>query len=226
MDIHTSETGEGKIRTRRIRVGLVVVLIAIMFVLWYSQLRRDGTVLGVLTEEPCAPPCWQGIAPGDIVDCRQVARQVRRLPGTIFVGCYVDTDYYDTGIVTYVVSWYWGLRDEPNRIRLSEDGKVYSIWLAVDFDLTVAEILQKYGWPHTYTSDRSSMITLRYPAHGFDCRVKFEANDEGEFMLEPTSLVYRVDYYEPRDVRPTDPPGEPESWPGYGKWQSDGLLIP
>lgn len=190
---------------------------------WYA--RREGMTLGLMTGDPCAPPCWQGFYPGTIVERANVLRKLRQMPG---IGAVWERELLtSTGGV--VIHWRWNnnpilnllLPQWPgyNNIYVSKTGLLHSITLSVDFELTVAELIDKYGIPEatglvvTGTPTPSSgAMNLYYPQHGLICRI--EVLPDYKPVLEPNSRVYEV-VYQPKDYA-LDPKFT-QPWPGYGE---------
>ena len=195
--------------------GLLLVILLIIWV-GYRELVAGGTVKGILTDEPCAPPCWQGITPGMVVEKHTLLRKVRRLPGTSH-----------TEAIGNSIRWFW--RDWPgyNLIYIRENSDVvHNISLTVDFDLTVNEILTKYDTPKsivvvgpTIPEVAYSNAILHYPVQGFYCVVGVYPDYNP--VLKPSSTVYEVTYFEPYDSYEAwiaDYEGlTPQPWPGYGE---------
>lgn len=128
-----------------------------------------------------------------------------------------------------VINWFWNKNPllnffSPswhgyNSIYLSDTGLLNAITLSVDFELTVADLIDKYGVPEAVgpivtgtPKPSSSSMNFFYPQYGLICRV--EVLPDYEPVLEPNSRVYEVVYqlkdYEldSKFIRP---------WLGYGE---------
>ncbi|GEM_PF-1458971 len=217
-------------RTARfLLIGLIIVgLLGWGYTRWQRwQASKAGLTIGLLSGEPCAPPCWQGFTPGTVVDKATVLRRLRRMPG-------IDTVWereLPISVGGVEINWKWERKPprEPdasswqgynyNNILLSDGDVLKVITLSLDFRLTVAELIDQYGIPPatgpvvpgTPTPGSASML-LFYPQEGMMCRV--EVLPDFRPVLKPDSIVYEVIYY-PRDsdldLAHTLP------WPGYGE---------
>jgi hypothetical protein len=186
--------------------------------LWnYLQADRKARTEGILTEEPCAPPCWQGIVPGTVVDRRTVIRQIRRMPGVV--------DVRENGLS---IRWGWSNWPGYNSIYVEENGVVQSISLVVDFELTVQEIIGKYGVPDATNAGPAPLpeseyawLHLYYPQHGLHCRA--HVFPDYQPILEPESRVHQVVYTVPaRSIADWVGPTAADEmslqpWPDYGQ---------
>ena len=206
-------------------LGLFILILSIGW-LGYRDLVAGGTVKGILTGKPCAPPCWQGITPDTVVERRQVLHRVRRLPST----WHVDEHGHEHG---RSIRWLWRSWPGYNFIDFMEDSNVvYNISLAVDFDLKVEEIIAEYGPPEgvvvvgpVIPEVAYSTAILHYPSQGFYCSVKVYPDYEP--VLKPSSVVYDVNYFEPYvsyEAWLGDYEGvTPKPWSGYGELEVQDL---
>ncbi len=108
----------------------------------------------LITDDPCAAPCWNNIVPG--ISTESTVRT--RLENCPFV---------KAGTLNYVQTEQWGIRLNMfvwkargklyNRVYL-RDGRVLRIEIALDYDLTLGDIVDKYGPPDT-------IYVARHPVH-------------------------------------------------------------
>ncbi len=216
---------------RTVRLLLVGLIVIVILGLGYDlgqqySARQEGMTKGLLTGVPCAPPCWQGFTPGTVAEKTAVLRRLRRMPGVGEV--WVRELPRET-----IIKWFWNnnpllnvfLPPWPgyNSIILSNKGVINGIALSLDFKLTVAEMLDKYGIPEatgpvvTGTPKPSSgSMSFFYPQHGLLCRV--EVLPSHQPVLEPGSIVYEC-AYQPKNFE-LDPEFIP--WPGYGELEISG----
>lgn len=100
----------------------------------------------LLTGDPCAPPCWHNIVPG-ISDEADVRSQLESSPlvrkGTLD---YSLTEEAGEQLVKF--HWQSPRGKRPNVIVL-RDGKVLWIEIGLDYELTLGEIVNKYGSPES-----------------------------------------------------------------------------
>ena len=208
-----------------------IVILGLGYDLWQQwYVRREGMTLGLLTGTPCAPPCWQGFSPGTILEKATLVRQLRRMPG---VGEVWEREL-QTSTGGIVINWFWNknpllnLFSPPwpgyNSIYLSDTGLLNGITLSVDFELTVAELIDKYGIPEatgpvvTGTPKPSSgSMNFFYPQYGLICRV--EVLPDYQPVLDPNSIVYEV-VYQLKNFE-LDPKFK-QPWPGYGELEISG----
>jgi len=125
------------------------------------------------------------------------------------------------------IKWFWNRWPGYNSIYVEWDGVVQSISLSVDFELTVEEIISRYGLPDAtnavpfgYSDDMYIAMNLFYPQHGFYCKARVLPYDRP--VLEPRSVVYEVLYIIPADSIETWFGSNADKmhlqpWPGYGE---------
>lgn len=199
-----------------------ITLLILGYDLWQQwRARQEGMTRGLLTGVPCAPPCWQGFTPGRVVDRDGLARQLRKLPGVSSVREDGNT-----------LKWLWNTQRGVNSICIGQDNSIQSISLQVDFELTVEEIIGKYGLPDAinaapfgYGENVYILMNLFYPQHGLTCRVQVLPYDHP--ALEPHSVVYEVTYTPTAEsveawfgAKVEDMSLQP--WPGYGELKVSG----
>ena len=217
------------INTRRTRwrsiLGIVVALAAAaLATMWGGP--RLAPDRGWLDSFPCAPPCWLAITPGaSILTPSEIEQFVDWLPMTE----YVDTLRQDGSVL---VRWSWSKwpwqRSTPNSVTLKRD-VVQEIYFRVTFDLTVREIIAKWGSPETITvaSPAGSpeypytRLVMIYPTRGLQFAVRLDQGDRP--ALRSTSPVAEVFFSAPAESLESwlesDPDRRPQqrAWPGYGR---------
>lgn len=106
---------------------------------------------------------------------------------------------------------------------------VQNIHLAVDFELTVGEIIDKYGPPEAMFAGiagvdrRYVAVNLYYPTQGI--QVRAHILDETGPVLEPATKVYTVLYTVPAEsldswLASWEFERHIQPWPGYGALDS------
>lgn len=121
-------------------IGLVAAILA-----WQLRLAHLRTVLvddSLLSDMPCAAPCWQGITPGET--SRSQAMQILMDSPYIYTESVEEAGNSEVGGVT----WWWsvpGRRLQPS-IRWQND-IVQQITLGLTYDLTVDQVVSKFGPP-------------------------------------------------------------------------------
>lgn len=209
---------------RSLWIACWVLIIGVGMMLWIRS-QPENAVGGILTDRPCAPPCWQGITPGMVATRDELTRRLRRIPGVKTI--------WENGPC---VMWLWDRWEGYSSICVDQDNVVRSISLSVDFDLTVKEIIDKYGPPdatnavyggvpeHPYVA-----MNLLYPVHGMWVRAKVLPDYNP--TLEPTTKVYEVLYVAPSDSLENWPGVDItnlhlQPWPGYGALPPDFIAQP
>ncbi len=207
-------------------VVLAILILVAVGVLWmHLRGKAGGMVKGILDGRPCAPPCWQGITPGMSMDSDALVRRLRRMPGVKTV--------WENGPC---VMWFWYGREGYNSICMNRNGVVESILLSVDFDLTVGEIIDKYGTPGAVNAvyggipeDPYVALNLLYPTYGMWVRAMVLPDYKP--VLEPTTKVYEVLYVIPSDsleewLGPKMSELHLQPWPGYGPLDEEIYDLP
>lgn len=208
-------------------VGAGVILIALALT-WLNWLRADRLAdRSILTDSPCAAPCWQGIVPGTPMEVDEIVQILEEVPNT----SYIRADHLSEGIA---ISWFWKQRPWRktgyNSIFL-RDGVVYSMRLSVDFELTVEDILAKYGFPEAINYGQGGV-----PEHPYVWMNLFYPNQGLQFVarvlpwnrpvLEPTTEIFEAVYIMPAESleswRAFDKDLQP--WPGYGELEHNPWL--
>jgi len=157
----------------------------------------------LLTGEPCEPPCWQGLTPG--VSTEEEVREFVRTSELVDQSeLYIRERTEDTGEVVGVSVHWWSRANTPrvptqfgNNV-ITRDGVVEEITVFLDSDVTLADLLERYGEPHRWSVTWVSIempdldVTLYYPNHGFRAQLILPADDR---LLRPESIVHLVRYH-------------------------------
>jgi hypothetical protein len=152
----------------------------------------------LLTGEPCEPPCWQGLTPGESTE-EDVAEFMRTTR-------FVDTRTVYRGRITRAgevvgVSIQWRSTFGGGRGYNSFDihaGVLSHITIHPDYDLTLERLIGRHGPPEKYNANLSGYerqwidVTLYYPTHGFTVYLVLYPNDA---TLRPDSSVESVWYF-------------------------------
>ena len=190
----------------------------------------------LLTGEPCGPPCWQGLLPGvsteqEVYEFLKSSELVDRT--TIYRG---DITLGSGKVVGVTLQWWstadmaWSPRQFGNEFDM-RNGVVQEIMVFLDCEVTLADLLERYGDPHRWRADWVAPdipdvdVTLYYPNHGFTAWLRLPAGDR---WLRPENKVLEVRYTRmvpPEDFLELGPEAgyfdayEAESlrdWKGYG----------
>jgi hypothetical protein len=130
-----------------------------------------------------------------------------------------------------VILWFWKLlpweRSGYNSIFLKAR-KVHNISLSINFDLTLEDILKKYGPPQVISVAKGGLpeknymvVNMFYPTQGleFNARVPSWATS---FVLGPDTEIFETVYTIPSESLESWEEGleyelDLQPWPGYGK---------
>jgi hypothetical protein len=184
------------------RVGILLVIgLGAVVLVWESRLaylRRTLADRSLLTDVPCAAPCWQGIIPGittpsqalEILENSSYVKQ-----SSIRVG-----SRNGSGRAT----WYWSVPGFQGENELTwEDNIVQDISLSIAYELTLSEVIDRFGPPEALMADWCPLqqacfvVSLFYPRVGMavGCSV-----DLGNPRIEPTTRIHSVSFYVPMSV--------------------------
>lgn len=172
----------------------------------------------IITDIPCAAPCWQGIKPGATMTADEVIHVLDALST-------VETPWRPT---SSTIAWYWNQppwkRTMYNSVYL-ENGLVETIRLSIDFDLTVKQIVDKYGIPDAATASEAGLpehryinLNLFYPTRGLTFSAEILPLDLP--VLQPDTKIKEALYTVPAEsladwqAANTDIALSP--WPDYG----------
>lgn len=175
-------------------------------------LRNDRLLndTSLISNEPCAAPCWNGITPGETAwgealtivedDSRLSDPQVQNAQDSSAIGAQ------------------WSKSDgDPCCQMVSEDGQTVSfISLSFAPDMTVSQVLETQGEPTyalgTPVTDDQAAIYLFYPDKSF-ILVVFVAGASAE--LTPGSEIIGALYATPKDMDLTIQTSKLHAWTGY-----------
>ena len=154
----------------------------------------------LLTGEPCEPPCWQGLTPGESTenDVLEFIRATRYVdPRTMYRGKV----YRGGEVVGLSMQWRSTAarsRNVESNAFLIEGGVLQSIIMHPDYDLTLESLLERYGSPEKFRAyvagfDRPYVsLRIYYPTHGFTAQLELPIDDP---WLRPDSKVARLWYF-------------------------------
>lgn len=222
-------------RIRRSRailaLGLILVFgLALLYFLYdYGVFAEPDR--SILTDEPCAAPCWQGIVPSQTTE----DEAIRILENNPFVsrrhlGCQ-RTEPRET-----ICSWlgkYW--RAGASKLY-ARDGVVSLMYLTPEINLTLGQVVTKYGPPekvYTAIGGIEKLVYcfhLYYPSKGLHF-ISLTPIDPGEQKAPVTEhwTVNSMEYFAPTSLEgylevaiPDIPESraralrEVEDWQGFG----------
>ena len=157
--------------------------------------------MSLLTGDPCEPPCWQGLTPGQsteddaleflrssrFVDTRTIYRAALSRGGQV-VGSSIQ--WRSTAARSSNV--------DSNDFAI-EGGVLRDMIIYPDYDVTLESLLQRYGPPdklHVMVTGRHVpmlQVTLFYPSYGFTATLELPAD---QLVLRPETTVIQVWYSE------------------------------
>lgn len=150
---------------------------------WFFMPELDTSLL---TDDPCAAPCWQNIIPG--VTTEQEAR--RLLKSSPFVRKdsldYAIADWKTGGNYDWFV-WQGRSKKYRNALYIRIEGKVELIMIHPDYALTAGQVVEKFGPPERIYVKRTGggvlIAYLDYPAQGLRFTADWAPRDRTELNL-------------------------------------------
>lgn len=191
-------------RRLAITVPLVIVIVAIALV--YLVINRrftpntsdDSIISGI----PCAPPCWQGLVPGQSTksDVRDFLETSDLIPNRTIQEWERSPN---------ALGWFWS-RDHNGRFKFRYDQALKSMSIHPNFEFSVEDILAIYGEPAGTRSYLAAVgnegefeVRLYFPQHGLVTTFIFATEPVQDDALIPFTgdiLGDRFDLYEPADT--------------------------
>jgi hypothetical protein len=182
--------------TRLAKVPLAIcVLVLIATVNSCTVTQEPLVVQGLLTGEPCSPPCFQGLVPGSSTedDVRQFLRS-----GEYAVGPYAVIERSQQGVL--VLKWdRRGLGGQKNEFQIQDD-VLTLMGMYVDSDVTLEQVVNQYGAPDKSAANLNmsgrvyTLVGLFYREVGMILDL-YLYDDVPQ--LKPDTKVARVWYFEP-----------------------------
>jgi hypothetical protein len=142
----------------------------------------------LLTDSPCAAPCWQGIIPGKT--SKSQAIQILRNNMYVKEDSLQEAGTSEWGGAT----WQWRVPGRRLQPGISwQDDTVQEITLGLTYDLTIEQVVNKFGPPEALIASKGGVpehwywiINLYYSQIG----VQFKAyTREFSSLLEPSTQV-------------------------------------
>lgn len=205
-----------------------IVIVAIVFGL-YQSWRMAFTDRSLLSDLPCAAPCWQGITPGRTTDkealsilnnSKYVNQKSVTVHGTSEVGGCV---------------WDWRVPYKWIQPSISwQEGIVEEITMGLTFDVTVKDAIDKFGLPDAVMVVPSGtperwywIVILYYWEKGLEFRAYTKVYSDSFVpstevgtitYFAPTTMETRiVNEYQDLSESATD---KLHPWKGYGHLQT------
>jgi hypothetical protein len=190
---------------------------------------------GLLTGEPCAPPCWQGLTPGVSTEQELVAvleasgqvdpRSLHQESGGCGQLTYWRTRHPFANLST-LSGWTTNYACTSHTVL-----KVVMEYLS--YEVNLEQLLEIYGPPDVFSAQPAGIperpyveVNLYYPARGLVCQLELSDHEEA---LRPETRVVRAWYFAPTSFESLGnpasgvpfPPAEYaadvlQEWQGYG----------
>ena len=157
----------------------------------------------LLTGEPCGPPCWQGLTPGEstLEEVNEFLRSSQLVDqSSIFRG---QVTRGRGEVVGTTIQWWSTANMSTLPRQLGNDSVIMAgvlqymtIWL--DSGVTLQDLLERYGAPAKFTAWMEPVdpphvrVTLFYPRHGFEATLIIPQDDA---HLRPGSGIVTVWYF-------------------------------
>ena len=153
----------------------------------------------LLTGDPCEPPCWQGLTPGEstLEDVNEFMRTSGFVsPLTVHRSALRIAGGERVGLSIWWQSNVWGAGGSNNFDI--HGGVLDSITIHPHYDVTLGRLINRYGPPEKYVAflpiggPLYYDVTLYYPAHGFTVHLALRYDDP---TLRPETGVGSVWYF-------------------------------
>ena len=157
----------------------------------------------LLTGEPCEPPCWQGLTPG--VSTEEEVQEFLRSSELVDQSCIFRGQVTrGSGEVVGTTIQWWSTANMSNVPRqfgndcTIEDGLLQHMTIWLDCEVTLEDLLQRYGAPAKFTAWREGVersyvkVSLFYPRDGFEAILIIPHDD---VQLRQDSEIVRVWYF-------------------------------
>jgi len=157
--------------------------------------------MSLLTGDPCEPPCWQGLTPGQSTedDVLEFLRSSRFVDTRTIYRAALSRGGQVVGTSIQWRSTAARRSNVDNNDFAIEGGVLRDMIIYPDYDVTLESLLQRYGPPdkfHVMVTGRhvpELRVTLFYPTRGFTATLELPAD---ELVLRPETNVIQVWYSE------------------------------
>lgn len=216
----------------------IVTLLAIGLLCQACIYRQSqSAVEDLMSDDPCPPPCWQGIIPGQTTEQEAIDILLADTRSD-----YILSPNFSKLEDSTKTMIYWVIKGAKMPSGVSAlsslhiwDGKVHDIDLKLDAGLTVQRVIDRWGEPKksfVYTYGKHGLhgwAVLCYPEQGLEFTA-YLPFDPTSLSLDPDDQVLFAFFYapmteeqwlsEPLDqypwrIRPRDP-GKIADWLGFG----------
>lgn len=217
--------GKRKVYNKLVLIGFILFLLCLLIVILWISGQKRYLDKSILTDTPCALPCWQGITPG--ITSADDAMDILVNSPYIKSGSIVQSGTTELG------GCVWSWRGPSRRLSpgLSwKNGVVDTIKMGLTFDLSVQEVIDKFGYPEVIDSWQGGtpehwywIINLYYPTQG----IEFVAyTSEYSNDLKENTEVGAVLLYDSTTMREIMTRLEATDgslvWSGFSEWRGYG----
>ena len=150
---------------------------------------------GLLTGEPCGPPCWQGLVPG--VSSEEEVDELLRTNEYVHFHTVYD-DRYEGGVATR-----WQRRGQTGAWNMFDvqDGVLEVMRMYCDSEVLLEQLIDRYGAPDKF---EAGLVMLDGPVHTkvdlfyleLGMMIELHLPADGP-VLSPDTRVLKIQYFEP-----------------------------
>lgn len=166
---------------------------------------RSLTLLPMLSDNTCEPPCWANIHPGETTetDVRNILQNISSVEkGSVFSSPFLGFD----GI-------FWSFSEGGEGYVLLQNGTVWLLSFSNSdpnkgLNFTLAQAIEKYGEPENLFSAFNpdipnwGGITFFYPEKGVDFSYSSQIeNKKYQGVLRPETPISSITYYSPEEYK-------------------------
>lgn len=182
---------------------LIIVVAGLSGCVGYSTPVPETPDDSLITGQPCMPPCWQSLTPGQST-WEEVSKFLEISP--LVKGNFVSIDTEKTD-KAFTQPWWWANEDrDPQRMNtfaVDQEGKLSAINLTPNTTIMVSQIIQAYGAPTYITAARSApgrrrgiVFTALYVNQQLEINWLEEAGvNGGQFCPTLDAPIYQAAYY-------------------------------
>lgn len=180
--------------------GIVAILLCTSAIAIWKLQQNRWVDKSIITGLPCVPPCWQGITPG-VTPSDKALEILSNSP-------YIEKGSIKQAGTTISGGCTWRWRSPGRRMQPGlnwQNGIVHTIQMSLTFDLSVQEVIEKFGNPEAVSVEEGGqpehwywIVDLHYPSQG----IEFKAyTSEFSKYLEPTTDVGAVFLFSPMTMQ-------------------------
>lgn len=180
--------------------GVVAILLCTSAIAIWKLQQNRWVDKSIITGLPCVPPCWQGITPG-VTPSDKALEILSNSP-------YIEKGSIKQAGTTISGGCTWRWRSPGRRMQPGlnwQNGVVHTIQMSLTFDLSVQEVIEKFGNPEAVSVEEGGqpehwywIVDLHYPSQG----IEFKAyTSEFSKYLEPTTDVGAVFLFSPMTMQ-------------------------